>query len=123
MCWHVVWSFHSVLPRSIVALWDNSVKKSFSVSLHIRVIVLIDGQGSACVLQEEMSEPALEPGQVALDLPQNLGGDEVAAAALRGDDDGLLGPLGGHGGGGGGGRRARPGGGGGGARAEAVLRG
>jgi hypothetical protein len=31
-------------------LWDNSVKKSFSVSLHIRVIVLIDGQGSACVL-------------------------------------------------------------------------
>lgn len=31
-------------------LWDNSVKESFSVSLHVRVIVLIDGQGSACVL-------------------------------------------------------------------------
>jgi len=28
---------------------------------------------------------------------RDLGGDEVAAAALRGDDDGLLGPLGGHG--------------------------
>jgi hypothetical protein len=28
---------------------------------------------------------------------EDLGGDEVAAAALRGDDDGLLGPLGGHG--------------------------
>jgi len=66
---------------------------------------------------EEMSEPALEPGQVALDLPQNLGGDEVAAAALRGDDDGLLGPLGGRGIG------RDGGGGGGGARAEAVLRG
>jgi hypothetical protein len=33
----------------------------------------------------------------------NLGRDEVAAAALRRDDDGLLGPLGGHGAGRGGG--------------------
>jgi len=48
---------------------------------------------------------------------RDLGGDEVAAAALRGDDDGLLGPLGGHGIG------RDGGGGGGGARAEAVLRG
>jgi hypothetical protein len=51
---------------------------------------------------------------------EDLGGDEVAAAALRGDDDGLLGPLGGHGAGrdeGGGGGRTGPGG----ARAAAVL--
>lgn len=80
-----------------MALWNNSVKKSLSVSLHIRVIVLVDGQRCACVLKEEMRETALEPGQVALDLPQNLGGDEVAAPPMRRDNDGLLGPLGGHG--------------------------
>jgi hypothetical protein len=54
---------------------------------------------------------------------RDLGGDEVAAAALRGDDDGLLGPLGGHGAGrdGRGDCDGRAGPGGGGARAEAVL--
>ena len=97
MCWHVIRSFHSMLPRSRAALWNNFVKECFGVSLYIRVIVLIDGQGSTCVLQEQMRQAALEPGEIALNLPQNLGGDEVAAAALGRDDDGLLGPLGGHG--------------------------
>jgi hypothetical protein len=37
-------------------LWDNFVEESFSVSLYIRIIVLVDGQGSTCVLHCRVKE-------------------------------------------------------------------
>ena len=93
MCWHVVWPFYGVPPWSRWTLWDNATKKCFSVKLDIGVIVLIDSQRSAGVLQEQMCHAALELGEVVSYPVHNLGGDEVAAAALRRDDDGPLGPA------------------------------
>lgn len=54
-----------------------------------------------------MRHATLELGQVIPYLVYNLGGDEVAASALRREDDGPLGPFGGLGGS----RRRRRGGG------------
>uniref|UniRef100_A0A0A9G6Q1 Uncharacterized protein n=1 Tax=Arundo donax TaxID=35708 RepID=A0A0A9G6Q1_ARUDO len=94
-------------PWSRWTLRNNATKECFSVSLDIRVVVLINSQRCACVLQEQMRHAALELSQVIPYLVHNLVGDEVAAAALRRDDDVPLGPPGGQGGS----RRRRGGGG------------
>ena len=58
-----------------------------------------------------MRQAALELGEVAPDRVHDLVGDDVAAAALRRDDDRPLGPAGGgHGSGSGRGRRGGGGG-------------
>ncbi len=103
MSWHIIRAFQGMLPWSRSPLRDNLVKKSLGVISNIRVVVLVDGKRSACVMQEEMSKATLKFGQIGGNFLQYLGSDEMATSTMRRKSDGLLSPLGAGGGGGHGG--------------------
>ena len=92
---HVVRALVGVDKDLSLVVGDDVVEGGCHVCAHVRVAVLVERDGSGCVLQEEVNGTdgvVLEGGHVADDLV----GDEIAAPGTGGERELVLFPGGGH---------------------------